>query len=84
MRAAAGMGSGCGPVRARRCWAGGARPWRGLLELRAEAHQQVLAAEVGHQLDATGKPSSGHPSGSDSAGWPVTLNGRVNALRPAS
>ena len=48
------MGSDAARCRARRC--GRAAPgWRGLLELRAKAHQQVLAAEVGHQLDATGK-----------------------------
>ena len=58
------------------------RPRRGLLELPGQREQRLLVAEAADELhadrQALGRSASSQCSGSEIAGWPVTLNGGVN------
>ena len=50
-------------------------PGARLLELRGDAEQHVLAPVRGDELHADREPVGVQCSGSEIAGWPVTLNG---------
>jgi len=59
-------------------------PRLGLFQLRGHLDEQIFPPVGGSQLASDGQPALFHQSGSEMAGWPVTLKGAVSAPKVPS